>query len=283
MIEKYDPLIRFGLLTIRAQQNEVDVFEDTLNLILPIVQTYPSYIYTVEDDNTPNRHIHILLQNPSKAKEVDSSKVFQKFAKVKKQLIKHIKLAQTQEKPFWDSRMVANTPEDFFKVLGYIQKDTNVTRRRTKNICSEVLIQGMNFYATTTKIDKSCTKNDWTAIKPQNAHALITHFSEKQNIDVTETELIPAMVADKHTFVQITSQQLKLTLTELKHQKYPNDETEQEILAHAQDFRKSHDRDQRESERDYLCEILLKRLSFSERENLPKPALEIIDKYYSSI
>lgn len=277
MIDKYDPLIRFGLLTIRAQQNEIDLFEDTLNLILPILQTYPSYIYTVEDDNTPNRHIHIFLQNPSKAKEVDSSKVFQKFQKIKKNLMKYIKLQQTQEQPFWDSRLVQNTPEDFFKVLGYIQKDTNCTRRRVKNICSEVLIQGMNFYATTTKIDKSCTKNDWTAIKPQNAHSLITHFSEKHNIDVTETELIPAMVADKHTFVQITSPQLKLTLTELKYQKSQNDNEKMEILAHAQDYRQQEDRDQEYAKMKYVAQQLLKQLNFDQLEKLPKVAQEIID------
>ena len=187
MIDAYDENNRFGLLTIRAQQNEIDVFEDTLKLILPILFTYPSFIYTIEDDNTPNRHIHIFLQNDSKAKELDCSKVFQKFNKVKKNLKGYIKLKQTQEKPFWDERMIQKSPDDFFKVIGYIQKDTLCSRRRVKNITSEVLTQGVNFYASTLKIDSSCTKNDWTAIKPQNAHSLIEHYCSTENVDVNDT------------------------------------------------------------------------------------------------
>lgn len=280
MVDSYVEGTRFGLLTVRAQQNEVDVFEDTMKLILPIINTYPSFIYTVEDDNTPNRHIHCFLQNPSKAKEVDSSKLFQKFNKVKKDLSKYIKLKQTKEKPFWDQKLIGDSPEDFFKVLGYIQKDTLVSRRRVKNITSEVLRQGSDFYATTAKISKSCNKNDWTAVKPQNAHSLISHFSEKHNIDVIDTELIPAMVADKHGFNQITSPQLKLTLTELKYQKYRNDTLKEEILAHAGDYRKQNEFDERESQRDYLCQVLLERLPFSERENLPKAALGVIELLY---
>jgi len=223
MIDAYDENNRFGLLTIRAQQNEVDVFEDTLKLILPILFTYPAFIYTIEDDNTPNRHIHIFLQNCSKAKSLDASKLFQKFDKVKTKLRAYIKLKQTQEKPFWDERLIPNTPEKFFEKIGYIQKDILVSRRRVKNITSEVLTQGVNFYASTLKIDSSCTKNDWTAIKPQNAHSLIEHYCSTENVDVNDTLLIPKMVQCKHTFNQITPQQLKLSLSELKYQKDQTD------------------------------------------------------------
>lgn len=245
MIDGFDPDIRFGLLTIRAQQNEVDVFEDTLKLVLPILFTYPSFIYTIECDNTPNRHLHAIVQNPSKAKEINCSKVFQKFEKVKKSLNKYITLQQTQENAFWDVKLIKNgkidpqtkkftpDPYDFFYTLGYIQKDTLCSRRRVKNITSEILLQGIDFYATHMKIDKSCKKNDWTSIKPQNAYSLITHFCETNNIDVNNPELLYHMNGSKYGFNQITSKQLKLTIAELKLNKNRNDdESKDELLAH---------------------------------------------------
>lgn len=228
MIDAYDENNRFGLLTIRAQQNEVVVFEDTLKLILPILFTYPSFIYTIEDDNTPNRHIHIFLQNDSKAKELDCSKVFQKFNKVKNNLKGYIKLKQTQEKPFWDERMVKNgqidkytkefipDPHDFFYTIGYIQKDTLCSRRRVKNITSEVLTQGVNYYATHMKIDKSCKKTDWTSIKPQNIYSMVPYLCEKHDIDLNDSLICAKLNKFQVGFNQITPQQLKLSLSELR-------------------------------------------------------------------
>lgn len=233
MIDKYTSGIRFGLLTIRAQQNEIDVFEDALNLVLPILLQFNSFIYTVEMDNTPNRHIHIFLENPSKAKEPDCSKVFQKFKKVKTQLSKYIKLKQTEDRRFWDEKLVKDTPEDFYKTLGYIQKDTLCSRRRVKNITSECLIHGSEFYASTLKIDKSCNKNDWTSLKPQNAHSLIEHFCKENDYDVSDPTIKLKLTEHQYALSTITPQQLKITLSQLKYKKDKKDvESAEHILGY---------------------------------------------------
>ena len=223
MIEKYVPGVRFGLLTIRAQQNEIDVFEDALKLVLPILFQFNSFIYTVEDDNTPNRHIHIFLENPSKAKDIDCTKVFQKFKKVKAQLKQYINLKQTEDKRFWDERLVKDTPEDFYEILGYIQKDTLCSRRRVKNITSECLIHGIEFRASILKIEQSCNKNDWTSLKPQNVHSLIEHFCKEHNYDVNDPTLKLKLTEHQYAFSTITPKQLNIALSQLKYKKDKKD------------------------------------------------------------
>jgi hypothetical protein len=236
MIEKYTSGIRFGLLTIRAQQNEIDVFEDALNLVLPILFQYNSFIYTVEMDNTPNRHIHIFLENPSKAKEPDGSKVFQKFKKVKQQLKKYINLKQTEEKRFWDEKLIKDTPEDFYKVLGYIQKDTLCSRRRVKNITSECLIHASEYYASISKIEKSCNKNDWTSLKPQNCHSLIEHFCKEHGYDVSDPTIKLKLTEHQYALSTISPQQLKIALSQLIYKKNQNDmENAENILQYGND------------------------------------------------
>lgn len=235
MIEKYIPGTRFGLLTIRAQQNEIGVFEDALNLVLPILFQFNSFIYTVELDNTPNRHIHIFLENPSKAKEPDCSKVFQKFKKVKAQLKQYINLKQTETARFWDERLVKDTPEDFYKTLGYIQKDTLCSRRRVKNITSECLIHGIEFYASTLKIDKSCSKNDWIAIKPQNAHSLIEHFCKEQNYDVSDPTIKLKLTEHQYGLATITPKQLNIALSQLKYKQTKSLDSAEQIMNYGSD------------------------------------------------
>lgn len=275
--QEFDPKrSRWGFITFRAHVSEPQLFEDFLNIFLPILNTFDYFAYSIEKDDTPDRHIHCIFNLTPAMK--DRSKIDQKFSnKFMKDFIKSLKMKQTQWVHAYKSKMVENSLEDFLKILGYCIKDDDCRRRQIKNIPTNFLTQGIKFHVSTARIEQSCSKNDWKPITPKNVHALIEHFSEQQNIDVTETELIPAMVASKHTFVQITSPQLKLALSELKYSKYQNEEEKMEILAHAQDFRQEQNRDDEYAKMKYVAEQLIKQLNFDQIEKLPKVVQELID------
>lgn len=227
---EFDPMkTRWGFITFRAHVSEPQLFEDFINIFLPILNTFNTYAYSIEEDNSPNRHIHSIFNLTSSMK--DRSKIDQKFNnKYMKDFKKSLGIKQTQWTAAYDSKMVENSLEDFLKVLGYCIKDDNVTRRRVKNIPINFLTQGIKFHVSTARIENSVVKNDWKAIKPQNIHIFLEDFCEKNNIDVSDTELVPKMVKSKHTFNQITSKQLKLSIAELKYQKMENEEKNYENL-----------------------------------------------------
>lgn len=227
---EFDPMkSRWGFITFRAHVSEPQLFEDYLNLFLPILTTFNHYAYSIEEDNTPNRHIHAIFNLTSAMK--DKSKIDQKFTnKYVKEFKKSLGIKQTDWTHAYDSKLVENTKEDFLKILGYCIKDDNVTRRRVKNIPTNFLTQGIKFHVSTARIESCRHKNDWKAIKPQNIHVFLEDFCEKNNIDVNDTGLIPMMVKSKHTFNQITSKQLKLSIAELKYQKNDNEEENLENL-----------------------------------------------------
>lgn len=274
---KFDPMeSRWGFITFRAHVSEPSLFEDFLIIFLPILNTFTHYVYSIEKDNTPDRHIHCLFNLTSAMK--DKSKIDQKFTnKFMKDFKKSLGLKQTDWSHAYQSKMVENSFEDFLKVLGYCIKDDDVTRRRVQNIPTNYLTQGIKFHVSTARIEKTHHENDWKAIKPQNVHALVDHFSKENDIDVIDTAIIPAMVKAKHTFVQIAPQQLKLALTELKYAKYQNDDERLEILAHAKDYREEPCYDLMYKKYKFLTEELMKVLNFDQVEQMPKKARDMID------
>lgn len=220
---------RWGFITFRAHVSEPQLFEDFINIFLPILNNFEQYAYSIEEDNTPNRHIHAILSLNSSIK--DKSKLDQKFNnKFMKDFKKSLGIRQTDWAHAYDSKYLPHTSEDVLKVLGYVLKDDKVTRRRVKNISTNLITQGIKFHVSTARIDNSRVKNDWKAIKPQNIHVFLEDFMTKNNIDVNDTELVPLMVKSKYTFNQITSKQLKLSIAELKYQIINNDEENFENL-----------------------------------------------------
>ena len=142
---------RWGFITFRAHICETQVFEDFINIFLPILNNFEQYAYSIEEDNTPNRHIHAILSLNSSIK--DKSKLDQKFNnKFMKDFKKSLGIKQTDWAHAYDSKYLPHTSEDVLKVLGYVLKDDNVTRRRVKNISNNFLTQGIKFHLSTATI-----------------------------------------------------------------------------------------------------------------------------------
>lgn len=235
--EEFDPMkSRWGFITFRAHVCETQVFEDFINIFLPILSTFTHYAYSIEEDNTPNRHIHCIFNLTSSMK--DKSKIDQKFNnKFMKDFKKSLPLKQTQWAVAYDSKLIENTKEDFLKVLGYCIKDDNVSRRRIKNIPTNFLTQGIKFHVSTARNEDNAVKNDIKIITSKNFHVSCEQFAEKNNMTVHDWELIPKMTHQRHSF-QISARDLKKYESELRFMNSEYDPHSKElihILAHREE------------------------------------------------
>lgn len=212
---EFDPMkSRWGFITFRAHVCETQVFEDFINIFLPILTTFNYYAYSIEEDDSPNRHIHALFNLTSAMK--DRSKIDQKFNnKYMKDFKKSLGIKQTKWTAAYDSKMVENSKEDFLKVLGYCIKDDNVTRRHIKNIPNNFLTQGIKFHVSTARNVDDAVKNDIKIITSKNFHVSCEQFAKKNNMTVHDWELIPKMTHQRHSF-QISARDLKKYDAELK-------------------------------------------------------------------
>lgn len=231
---------RYGFITLRAHVNESQVFEDFLTYFLPILFKHKSYAYTIEKDDTPDRHIHAFFECSESAKDKNnaiqpwigsSSKKPKKFIK---DFRKSIETKQTIWSHFWDSSFLPNTYEDVMKILGYVMKDPSPRRRGVKNISDQVIKTAVDFHAATLRIDDSCIDKDVKIINNKNFHICVEDFAKKNNMTVHDIEIIPKMTHARHSF-QINGRDLKKYHAELKFMNEKFDmksEQIQQILAY---------------------------------------------------
>ena len=116
----------FYLFTFRPQITEQELFENFITIFIPELKKLTKYSYSIEEDTTLQKHIHVVAE--SKAKDLSAFKqIFNK--KIFKDFKSTLKLKQTNEKGFDDQKI---RDEDFLKVLGYVNKETQCLRREYK-------------------------------------------------------------------------------------------------------------------------------------------------------
>jgi hypothetical protein len=211
----------FTFITFRAHVSEPQVFEDFINIFLPYISLkFPFYIYSIEDDDTPSRHIHILLQHDQK----DKQKLKQKIeAKYFKDFTKSLKSKETAlahalkygKGPDGEDFGFTMKIEDKMKCIGYIYKD--ITRRnRTEGISQDCITQCCDFYHANRRI-KNSSENDWKILTTKNIHIKVEQFCKEKNQDLNSPLLQHNMVKDKHTFINLTTKQRKMAFAELRY------------------------------------------------------------------
>lgn len=203
----------FYLFTFRPQISEQELFESFLTIFIPELKKLNRYSYSVEEDGTLQKHIHAVAE--SKAKDLSAFKqIFNK--KIFKDFKSSLKLKQTNEKGFDDQKI---RDEDFLKVLGYVNKETQCLRREY-NFTNEEILQAVDYYYTSKHIDKSNKgKKDWTTLTIKNAHVIIENFVEEQNIDLNgflvEEEIKLAMKKNRITFAGLSQKQISTIFSEV--------------------------------------------------------------------
>lgn len=220
MVEpEFDPIKhRWGFITFRAHCSEPTVFEDFINIFLPILTTFKYYAFSIEKDDSPDRHIHCIfnLDPANGISRPEVAKMNQKFTnKFMKDFKKSLGIKQTDWNHAWKAVLVENTREDFLKILGYCIKDGDCRRRSIKNIPVAFLTQGIKFHVSTARIESSAVKNDIKIINSKNFHISCEEYAKKNNMSVYDFYLIPKMTYDRHSF-QISARDLKKYEAELK-------------------------------------------------------------------
>ena len=238
-------------LTFRAMTSEPHIFENFINIFLPIVTTkFPTHIYSVEKDDSPDRHLHLFFLHNEK----DTQKLKQKlYPKAVRDFFKSLDGNQTKfPQCFLVGRRESDpedvkfgftmTLEDKMKALAYCCKD--ICRRQVcNNISQEVMTQSCKFYYATEK-SKPPTEKGWTIINGRNFHVKLEQFARENSMSVHDYELIPKMTHQHHSF-QMSAREQKKDYSELKfaHKKYNVINPEIEFIMGFDDIQPSEDHD----------------------------------------
>lgn len=211
-------------ITFRPSCSEPQVFEDFVAILLPHISLkFPFYIYAIEADDTPSRHIHILLQHKEKEtkflKQKIESKWYKDFSKSLKDKSSKMKVALHYGKgPDGEDFGFTMKIEDKMKAIGYIFKD--ITRRhRIDSLSQEVITQCCDFYYSNRRI-KNSTENDIKIINNKNFHIKCEEFAKQNSLTVRDYSLVARMTFERHSF-QISARDLKKYLAELKFMNAP--------------------------------------------------------------
>lgn len=224
----------FTFITFRAHVSEPQVFEDFISIFLPYISLkFPFYIYSIEDDDTPSRHIHLLLNHNEKDKQKLKQKIEAKYFKefTKSLISKETALSHAikyGKGPDGEDFGFTMKIEDKMKCIGYIYKD--ITRRnRTEGISQDCITQCCDFYYANRRI-KNSTENDWKIITTKNIHTKVEQFCKENKQDLNSPILQQNMVKHKHTFINLTIKQRKMAFAELRYYNGKDDHNIQQDL-----------------------------------------------------
>jgi len=250
----------YYLFTFRPQITEQQLFEEFLTIFIPHLKECEHYSYSVEEDGTLQKHIHAIWS--SKAK--DKTACFQLFnKKIFKDFKKYLFAKQTTEPAGFDNQKVKE--DDFLKVLGYVNKETQCTRRGY-NFTNEKILQAVEYYYTSQHIDKSVKKSDLTIVTAKNIHILVKDYCEKNNLEPHHAVTKLKMQKDRHCFSQCPK--VYETMEELEIIMFPDRFDENEPVSYDKMKKKL----QAKIERNIWLEDQL--LKLSRREKILEKQLE---------
>lgn len=190
----------FYLFTFRPQITEQDLFENFVTIFSCELDRFMKYSYSIEEDNTLNKHLHCLVESNAKDnnafKQIFNKKIFKDFKST-------LKNKQTNEHGF-DDRKVKDDPEDFLKVLGYVNKETQCLRRKYKGFTNEEILKAVEYYYTTKHIDKEKNiNNDLIILTPKNYHIHLKTQAIKHGLQPDDPLLTFRMRKDGYCFGNI--------------------------------------------------------------------------------
>ena len=206
----------YYLFTFRPQITEQQLFEDFFTILQPELECLSKYSYTIEEDNTLQKHIHLIAESKAKDnsafKQLFQKKIFQEF----KSALKH-KL--TNEKGF-DDRKVKETKEDFLHTLGYVNKEATALRRQYKGFTNDEITMAVEYYHTAKRIKSAIPKSDLTIVTARNCHVLIKDYCVRNECEPVDPFTILNMKKEGYMFSQCPH--LQETLEELEINMFPD-------------------------------------------------------------
>lgn len=214
----------YYLFTFRPQITEQQLFEDFFTILQPELESLSKYSYTIEEDNTLQKHIHLIAESKAKDnsafKQIFQKKIFQDFKS-------SLKNKLTNEKGF-DDRKVKETKEDFLHTLGYVNKEPTALRRQYKGFTNEEISTAVEYYHTAKRIKSAIPKSDLTIVSARNVHIIVKDYCLRNEMEPCNPFTILNMKKEGYMFSQCPH--LEETLKELEINMYPDryKETEEE-------------------------------------------------------
>lgn len=210
---------------IRPHKNDIDIFEEIMNKLPGFIEKITqSYIYTVEKDNSLDRHLHLIMSVKEDTRMDNQLRNFKKFINEK------IKNRNSDLKVMFKMK-IAKNKHDRQMVIGYICKDVddedleirqgsigckrNHYRHFAKGELEYPRLQCKKYYLSHS-VEKPSDKV--INILPQFAIAQCEEIFEKLNYK--KNEIIPEMFTEMvhlgYSFLKMSRYQKKQLYLELK-------------------------------------------------------------------
>lgn len=220
----------YFLLTARAHVNEVQIFEDFLSIFLPDIQKRKEYYYAVEKDDTCDRHLHVVINDPAP----DRPNFIKKFKKkIYEEFKNSLKDTQTQ----WDNEFKykflridqIKKGEEQFKI-GYVFKEGD-NRRKSSTATDEYITQCVKAHHAKERMDsRKVHEDDVTSVTAKNFHAKVNEYvRNNEEYDYNNQLLQYSMVRSNYSFLQMSKYQTAKGFRELrimKGKEYEQDMTD---------------------------------------------------------
>ena len=217
---------RIGFITFRAHVSQPQVFEDFMSVFLPhISSNFPIYTYSIEKDDSPDRHLHMAvavdekIYDTQKLKQKIESKWLKDFNKrlsLGSTDIKHAYVLKFNEDPDDSSKKIKmNQLEHKMKIIGYIHKEIN-KRTEICGLSQSLITECCDFYFANRRMENK-VDNDWKLLTTKNIHILTEQFCKEHELDVMSPMLQHHMVKNRYTFIQLSMKQRKMAFAELMY------------------------------------------------------------------
>lgn len=185
------------LITLRCHPNDTQLFEDYMILIKNWLNEVQKYSYSIEWDDTINRHLHLIIQADFR----DADKVRRRLTTKE---FKTIQINLNKSKTILKTALRIDKVKELpLKALGYTQK-WHCRRRGHFGYTDQEIVDAVEFYYTTSRLEKQQdVTQDWTHVTNKNFHAIVEDFVKKDETinSFKDSDLIKfKMVQSKHTF-----------------------------------------------------------------------------------
>ena len=170
-------------LTFRGHPSEPQVMEDFLTIFLKTIQKKSRYAWSIEWDDTPQRHIHVLLcdvNDNSKIKQLFNTKQYKLFQEYLKDKETNW-LPDTDNKGFFHYLTINDEdPKNTEYYLGYTNKHNN-RRRDQKEFTQQEITDAVKHYHTIQRLEKRPQKTEkFILMTNKNIYQNIISFVENE-------------------------------------------------------------------------------------------------------
>jgi hypothetical protein len=198
--------IRKYSITFRPHINDNLIFEEVLPLIVKSLDRALEYFYTVEKDETIDRHLHAFIETEQRSDNF--------FRSIKKLLYDKFECTNTNLAIAWKVHKVEEE-HDKLMVLGYQQKEKDFIRRGS-NIDPTYLEKSEKYYCENKPPEiKNNLKIKFIEMNKNNIKSHILSFCEKNNEKIN-SEILRKMLKNGYCNSNIPQNSLRRIILECK-------------------------------------------------------------------